>query len=286
MQRVLALMRTDPARARSLAVTLVGKRLVAAIRARTAALERALGAPQAQHERAAHATADDEITVGIIILVVLVLLTVAIEGTFGRLLFSRQRALRRGSANARMLQTSLLPLAIPDIPACELAIRFTPAAAEDLVGGDCYDVFELDAPNRWAVIVGDVCGKGAEAAATTAVARWTLRSASLLGRTPTEALEHLNEVMRRRRQRFLFATITYLVLEIGPDEVHVTVACAGHPAPIVIAAAVRRASAPGWRCAQPPRHPRRDPRPGLSATRPPFGARSRRGSRGATFAGG
>src|ERR1700691_4145997 len=94
----------------------------------------------------------------------------------------------------------------------------------------------LDAPNRRAVVVGDVCGKGAEAAATTAVARWTLRSASLLTSTPTEALRHLNDVMRRRRQRFLFATTAYLLLEIGPDEVHVTVACAGPPPPIILAA--------------------------------------------------
>jgi CHASE3 domain sensor protein len=234
---VLALMRTNPARARGYAVTLGGKQRVDSIRGQAASLEHALGAQETSRQRAASATAGDDISYGIIILVVLVVLTLVSQGVFGRLFLSRQRALRRSRETARDLQTALLPLAIPDLPGCDLAIRFTPAGAGDVVGGDFYDVFELDAPNRFAVIIGDVCGKGAVAAATTAVARWTLRSGSLLTATPIDALRHLNEVMLRRRQRFLFATITYLLLEIGAEDVHVTVACAGHPPPIVLASA-------------------------------------------------
>ena len=231
---VLALMRTNPARARSFAVTLAGKRRVDAIRGQATRLEQALAAQQAARQRSASATASDDITYGIVILVVLVALTLVGQGVFGGLFLSRQRALRRTTEIARVLQTSLLPLVIPDVPGCDLAIRFTPAGAGDVVGGDFYDVFELDAPTRFAVIVGDVCGKGARAAATTAVARWTLRSGSLLTATPTDALRHLNEVMLRRRQPFLFATIAYLLLEIGAEDVHITIACAGHPPPIVL----------------------------------------------------
>ena len=235
VQHTLRLMRADPAGARTYAVTLTGKRLVDAIRGQASGLEVALSAQQAARTRDANGTAGDDITYGVIILVALVLLTLLIEGVFGRLLLSREAALRRSRETSRMLQTSLLPLAIPELPSCRLAIRFTPAGAGGLVGGDFYDVFALDAPNRWAVVVGDVCGKGAEAAATTAVARWTLRSGSLLTATPTDALRHLNEVMRRRRPRFLFATIVYLLLEIDADELRVTVVCAGHPPPIVLA---------------------------------------------------
>ena len=234
---VLAMMRTDPANARSLAVTLAGKRRVDTVRSQASALEHALSAEQASRADASNSTASRDITFGVIILVALVLLTVAIEGILGRLLLARNNALGRSRENARMLQTSLLPLAIPEIPNCELAIRFTPAGAGSLVGGDFYDVFELDTPKHWAVVVGDVCGKGAEAAATTAVARWTLRSASRLGLGPAEALAHLNDVMLRRRQRFLFATIAYLRCEIDTDEMRITVACAGHPAPIVLSGA-------------------------------------------------
>ncbi len=175
-------------------------------------------------------------TYGIVALVVLVLLTLAVEGSFGRLLLSRQRALRRSRETAKVLQASLLPLVVPRVPGCDIAIRFTPAAGRaGVVGGDFYDVYELDRPDRFAVVLGDVCGKGAEAAATTAVARWTLRSASLLTSTPADALAHLNEVMRRRRPSYLFATITYLLLEPDEEEMRVTVFCAGHPPPILLA---------------------------------------------------
>jgi sigma-B regulation protein RsbU (phosphoserine phosphatase) len=233
---VLGLMRSNRAQARSFAATLAGKHRVDAIRAQARRLERVLSEQQASHQRSAATTANDGISYAIIALVVLVVLTLAIEGTFGRLLLGRQRALRRSRDTTRILQTSLLPLRVPAIPECELAIRFRPAGAGELVGGDFYDVFELDGPDRWAVIVGDVCGKGAEAAATTAVARWTLRSASLLAPTPVDALQHLNEVMRRREKTGLFATITYLLLEIAPDHLDITVVCAGHPPPIVLAA--------------------------------------------------
>lgn len=231
---VLALVRTNPRAARSLAITLAGKHRVDAIRSQAGALGRNLSAQQASRQRSSTATANDDITFGVIVLVGLVLLTIIIEGGFGRLLLSRERALSRSRETERMLQTSLLPLTIPDIPACDLAIRFTAAGVGDLVGGDFYDAFELDTPDRWAIVVGDVCGKGAEAAATTAVARWTLRSASLLTATPTDALRHLNEVLLRRHQRSLFATITYMLLDIGAHGVRVTVACAGHPPPIVL----------------------------------------------------
>lgn len=242
--RVLALMGTDRTAARSLAVTLAGKDRVDAIRTQTARLEHALSAQQASRDHTANSTASQDITLGVIVLVALVVLTATIEGVFGRLLLTRNRALRRTRETARMLQTSLLPLAVPDIPGCDVVIRFTPAGRGGLVGGDFYDVFQLDGSNRWAVVVGDVCGKGAEAAATTAVARWTLRSASLLGLAPADALGHLNTVMLRRRQRFLFATITYLLLEIGAEEMHVTVACAGHPAPILLAAGAEPIAVP------------------------------------------
>lgn len=232
--RVLALMRSDPSAARTLSVTLAGKQRVDAVRNRAGRLERALSAELASEQRDVNSTANDDITYGVTVLVVLVLLTLVIESVLGRLLLTRGRALRRSRENARMLQTSLLPLVVPEIPGCDLAIRFTPAGFGELVGGDFYDVYMLDSPNRWAVVVGDVCGKGAEAAATTAVARWTLRSASLLTPTPADALQHLNEVMRRRAQRFLFATIAYLLIELRADEARITVTCAGHPPPIVL----------------------------------------------------
>ena len=66
---------------------------------------------------------------------------------------------------------------LPEIPGVELAARYRPAGEGNEVGGDFYDVFETG-DGSWALVVGDVCGKGAEAAAVTALARYTLRAAA------------------------------------------------------------------------------------------------------------
>ena len=79
---------------------------------------------------------------------------------------------------ARTLQSSLLPSELPDIPGAEIAARYLAAGDGNEVGGDFYDCFATGAGD-WALVIGDVCGKGAEAAALTALARYTLRAAAL-----------------------------------------------------------------------------------------------------------
>ena len=95
------------------------------------------------------------------------------------LLSSRQRAIDsevRARVLAETLQASLIPPAMPTVPGLEVAGAYRPAGRGDEVGGDFYDVFE--ARNGWAVALGDVCGKGPEAAALTSLARYTIRTAS------------------------------------------------------------------------------------------------------------
>jgi hypothetical protein len=82
---------------------------------------------------------------------------------------------------ASTLQAGLLPPLLPAIPGVSVAARYLPAGEAVEVGGDFYDVFPAG-PDTWSVVVGDVCGKGAEAAAVTAMARYTLRAASAAGR--------------------------------------------------------------------------------------------------------
>ncbi len=109
-----------------------------------------------------------------------------------RALQARTEALyRRSDHIARTLQQSLLPTAIPQIPSCEVAIRFAPAGAGDLVGGDFYDVFNVE-HDQWAIVIGDVCGKGPGAAAVTAMARWTLRSLAGSTSSPVDVLRSLS----------------------------------------------------------------------------------------------
>ena len=99
---------------------------------------------------------------------------------------------------ARTLQRSLLPGALPDIPGVELAGRYVAAGEGNEVGGDFYDCFATGGGD-WALVIGDVCGKGAEAATLTALARYTLRAAAAHTRRPQAVLLELNEALLRQR---------------------------------------------------------------------------------------
>jgi len=135
---------------------------------------------------------------------------------------------------ARTLQRSLLPPRLPDIPGVETAARYRAAGEGVEVGGDFYDVFEtVDA--RFAVAVGDVCGKGAKAAAITSLARHTLRAAAMHERLPSEALLMLNEALRRQELDTDFCTVAYAHLRPTPSgEVALLLANGGHPPPLLL----------------------------------------------------
>jgi PAS domain S-box-containing protein len=106
---------------------------------------------------------------------------------------------------AQTLQRSLLPPRLPDIPGFEIAGLYRPAGEAYDVGGDFYDV--VGVPDGWSLVVGDVCGKGPEAAALTALARYTLRAAYLVDSQPARVLSLLNDALLRDREddRFLTA---------------------------------------------------------------------------------
>jgi sigma-B regulation protein RsbU (phosphoserine phosphatase) len=91
------------------------------------------------------------------------------------------------------LQRSLLPASLPAPPALEIAARYH-MASPDVVGGDFYDFFGLP-DGRWGFFLGDVCGKGVDAAATTSAARYTLRAAAVYDPDPAAALANLNAVL-------------------------------------------------------------------------------------------
>jgi PAS domain S-box-containing protein len=136
---------------------------------------------------------------------------------------------------ARTLQSSLLPRELPDIPGAEVAARYLAAGAGNEVGGDFYDCFATGAGD-WALVIGDVCGKGAEAAAVTALARYTLRAAALHTRRPRTVLEQLNEALLRDRRDYRFCTVLYVSLTPRDDRLSACVAAGGHPLPVVVRA--------------------------------------------------
>src|SRR5436305_5358136 len=134
---------------------------------------------------------------------------------------------------AQTLQASLLPPQLPSVPGMRVAARYRPAAEGIEVGGDFYDVFPAG-PDRWVMVVGDVCGKGAEAAAVTALARYTLRAEAGRALSPQEALSRLNAAMLRQQDDGRFLTLAYAVLSQEGDRARLVVACAGHPPPVVL----------------------------------------------------
>jgi GAF domain-containing protein len=159
--------------------------------------------------------------------------------------FAREvtRRVARSMENARLyrdrdraavtLQASLLPPELPQVPGIDVASLFLPAIAGYAVGGDFYDLFELD-DGRWVALVGDVCGKGLEAAALTGLARHTLRAVANVER-PSEALGQLNRALLRERIDGRFCTVAVAVFEPPEDDgTRVTIAIGGHPRPQLV----------------------------------------------------
>jgi PAS domain S-box-containing protein len=136
---------------------------------------------------------------------------------------------------ARALQESLLPPTLPEIGGVEVAARFRAAGDGNEVGGDFYDLFDTGAA-RWAVVMGDVCGKGARAAALTGLARYTLRAAAMREERPSAVLSTLNEALVRQRSDEQFCTVAFARLERNGDGTRITVASGGHPLPLLLRA--------------------------------------------------
>ena len=140
------------------------------------------------------------------------------------------RMFRHRSAVAEALQSSLLPASLPEVPGLDLSAAYQPAGLE--VSGDFYDVFPVQ--GGWALTVGDVCGKGQEAAAMTAAARHAIRVLAHWNPDPADVLARVNEVMLAGdyEDRFVTAKLAYLRWE--GDRLRVTLASAGHPGPALV----------------------------------------------------
>ncbi len=137
---------------------------------------------------------------------------------------------------AQTLQNSLLPSEIPQIPGLELAVRYRPAGEGNLVGGDFFDVFDAGG-GSWAVALGDVCGKGPEAAALTGLVRHTIRTAAVRERLPSAVLGIVNrQILKTNGDRFCTAAMGTVQQGNGNGNVRMMVSCGGHPAPLVIRA--------------------------------------------------
>jgi serine phosphatase RsbU (regulator of sigma subunit) len=128
------------------------------------------------------------------------------------------------------LQAALLPPRLPAIPGVDVAARYWPAGVSQ-VGGDFYDVFAID-DGEWALVIGDVCGTGADAAALTSIARHTVRAAARHGADHAAVMAWLNDAVLLS-DRNLFLTACYGTLSALGDGWQLTTTAGGHPLPIV-----------------------------------------------------
>jgi serine phosphatase RsbU (regulator of sigma subunit)/DNA-binding response OmpR family regulator len=145
-------------------------------------------------------------------------------------LYERQREI------AFDLQSSLLPVALPEVPGVELAADYRAGAEQMVVGGDFYDVFP--GSDGWIAIIGDVAGRGAAAAARTSLARHTAREAARHDDHPAKILTALNRAIDADKRSDQLDLITSVCLRLSPGDggVAVSFAIAGHPLPILVKA--------------------------------------------------
>ncbi|MFE0774261.1 PP2C family protein-serine/threonine phosphatase [Streptomyces sp. NPDC058861] len=164
-------------------------------------------------------------------------------------LTASQAAHQRSADLARSLQAGLLPPRLRTVPGVEAAASYLPAShsrhADIEVGGDFYDLFHTHGPN-YAAVLGDVCGKGIQAAQVSSMARYTVRADTDETGSPSDRLARLNTaLLAQDTPRFL--TTVYTAFRPTAEGLTGTLALAGHPPALVRRADghIERVGAPG-----------------------------------------
>ena len=147
------------------------------------------------------------------------------EETLAQLLAERSRV-------AAQLQQSLVPAELSRIPGMEIAGRYEPAGDGHEIGGDFFDVFPLD-DHVWGIVLGDVSGKGAEAATVTALTRYTLRALASPRHQPSRTLRDLNRRLLADTDLERHCTLVYALVRPLTDPPEITLSLAGHHPPLI-----------------------------------------------------
>ena len=165
-----------------------------------------------------------------------------IGGLLGLAIASR-RTLRQRTDAAEALRASLLPPVPKTVPGVEMASAHLAPTRGREVGGDFYDVYPT--PGGWGVAIGDVCGKGEDAAAATAAARHAIRVLAHSTADPADVLRGANEIMLAEEFGGRFVTASAAHLSWGDEHLRIVLSSAGHPAPVIIRPDGRTERVPG-----------------------------------------
>jgi serine phosphatase RsbU (regulator of sigma subunit)/PAS domain-containing protein len=145
---------------------------------------------------------------------------------------SVRRLLTRQTETAAALRSSLLPPVLKAVPGVEIAAAHMAPTRGREVGGDFYDVYP--APDGWGVAIGDVCGKGDDAAAATAAARHAIRVLSNWNPDPAQVLRGANDIMLTEEFGGRFVTAHATHLSWKDRTLRVVLSSAGHPGPVLL----------------------------------------------------
>jgi hypothetical protein len=155
-----------------------------------------------------------------------------------RIAFALDHARRRRheAATSQVLQQSLRPAKLSDVPGIDSSVVYEPGIADCAAGGDFYDLFQAGA-DRWCLVIGDVCGNGPEAAALTGLARHAARLLARDGHGVTAILDRLNRAVTDdyAPDRFL-SMLCAEVVPLDGGGARLRLASAGHPLPLVLRA--------------------------------------------------
>jgi PAS domain S-box-containing protein len=145
---------------------------------------------------------------------------------------SARRTLHQRTEAAAALRASLLPPVLKPVPGVEIASAHLPPTRGREVGGDFYDVYPT--PGGWGVAIGDVCGKGEDGAAATATARHAIRVLAHSDPDPVSVLRGANEIMLAEEFGGRFVTASAAHLSWRDGALHIVLASAGHPGPVLL----------------------------------------------------
>jgi hypothetical protein len=166
----------------------------------------------------------------ILTLVVLLLLVAALLATAWAVARRLDRTAAREFGVALRLQLSLLPDVVPDVPGADVAVRYRPGTKGLEVGGDWYDVVDLG-DGRAGVCVGDIVGRGLNAAVVMGRLRSALSALAVSGVGPAGVLRGLERFVQHT-DATAFATVAYA--EVDACAGRLRYGCAGHPPPLVV----------------------------------------------------
>lgn len=145
-----------------------------------------------------------------------------------------EEAEERARGLARTLQQTFVPEVPPTVPGLEISGGYRPAGRGDVVGGDFHDVRRVG-EDEWLAVLGDVCGKGAGAAALTALVRHTAPALAYAEPSPAAVLDQLHRVVRAH-EADRFCTVVLVRLRREGPRWRATLSVGGHPPPYLLAA--------------------------------------------------